>query len=184
MLNNFWTPVSIPLKFSGHNRLVAANLWVGSTIAQFPPGRTWPGSSPFPWSLSSQWSLELLGNVIPFWKAFDKPTKCESRFLMLGLSLHWWVTREIIFFWELDNFLKNSFNSWGFSAPFQVGCVFISFCGWGPVIDVFRGWAALCPLFGVGGGIATPFLWFLGVVCPLFRVRGFLAFLVGFSGLH
>ena len=48
------------------------NYWVGSISAQSLPGRTWPASSPLPWSLSPPWSLLLLGHVIPFWKAFDE----------------------------------------------------------------------------------------------------------------
>ena len=49
-----------------------ANYWVGSTTAQSPLGRTWPGSMPFPWSLSALWPLVLPGCVIPIWKEFDK----------------------------------------------------------------------------------------------------------------
>ena len=51
-------------KFSGLIRLVAAILGVDS--AQFPAVRTGPANSPFPWSLSPPWLLELPGHEIPF----------------------------------------------------------------------------------------------------------------------
>ena len=55
------------MKFLGLSRLAMTSLWVGSTSAQSPPGRTLLAFSPFPWS----WVLP--GHLIPFWKAFDKP---------------------------------------------------------------------------------------------------------------
>ena len=72
IMNNFWMDEPNWMKNSGLSRLVAADLRVGSTSAQYPPVTTRPAYSTFPWSLSSQWSWVLLGCVIPFWKAFDK----------------------------------------------------------------------------------------------------------------
>ena len=83
------------MKFSGVacievTWLVLVNFFLGGggvrTNAQSSLGRTWPGSCPFPWSLSVPWSLVLPGRVIPFWKALDEETKCEIRFLILGLD--------------------------------------------------------------------------------------------------
>ena len=76
--------------------------WV-VTSAQFPPGWTWPASSPFPWRLSAPRSLVLAGHAI-----LESKQNYETGFFIFGLDMHLWVMRVEtwgggVIFWEWVN---------------------------------------------------------------------------------